>query len=72
MTWLSKAACARCEEKLGSSAMTARDVPRFVSLYQQGLLPVDRLMSEKITLDEINVGFDRLADGASVRQILLP
>jgi alcohol dehydrogenase len=54
------------------SCVPARDVPRFVSLYQQGLLPVDRLMSEKITLDEINVGFDRLADGASVRQILLP
>ena len=50
----------------------ARDIPRFISLYQQGLLPVDRLMSEKITLDQINEGFDRLADGASVRQILIP
>ncbi len=53
------------------SCVPARDVPRFISLYQQGLLPVDRLMSEKITLDEINIGFDRLADGASVRQIML-
>ncbi len=54
------------------SCVPARDIPRFISLYQQGLLPVDRLMSEKITLDQINEGFDRLADGVSVRQILIP
>lgn len=54
------------------SCVPARDIPRFISLYQQGLLPVDRLMSEKIGLDEINEGFDRLADGVSVRQILVP
>ena len=54
------------------SCVPARDIPRFISLYQQGLLPVDRLMSERIGLEDINVGFDRLADGASVRQILVP
>jgi alcohol dehydrogenase len=54
------------------SCVPNRDIPRFVSLYQQGLLPVDHLMSERITLKDINVGFDRLADGASVRQILVP
>ena len=54
------------------SCVPNRDIPRFISLYQQGLLPVDHLMSERITLKEINVGFDRLADGASVRQILVP
>ena len=54
------------------SCVPERDIPRFISLYQQGLLPVDRLMSERIRLDEINEGFDRLADGTSVRQILLP
>lgn len=54
------------------SCVPARDIPRFIALYQQGLLPVDRLMSERIGLDQINEGFDRLADGASVRQILIP
>ena len=54
------------------SCVPARDIPRFISLYQQGLLPVDRLMSERIGLDDINEGFDRLADGVSIRQILLP
>ncbi len=54
------------------SCVPLRDIPRFIALYQQGLLPVDRLMSERIGLDDINLGFDRLADGASVRQILVP
>jgi alcohol dehydrogenase len=54
------------------SCVPARDIPRFIALYQQGLLPVDRLMSERIGLDDINAGFDRLADGATVRQILVP
>jgi alcohol dehydrogenase len=54
------------------SCVPQRDIPRFISLYRQGLLPVDRLMSERIGLDDINVGFDRLADGASIRQILVP
>ena len=54
------------------SCIPNRDIPRFIALYQQGLLPVDRLMSERIRLDEINAGFDKLADGGTVRQILLP
>jgi Zn-dependent alcohol dehydrogenase len=32
---------------------------------------VDRLMSERIKLEDINVGFDHLAEGQSVRQILV-
>jgi alcohol dehydrogenase len=33
-------------------------------------LPVDRLMSDHITLDEVNEGFDKLSDGNTVRQII--
>ncbi|MET0569316.1 MAG: zinc-dependent alcohol dehydrogenase family protein [Hyphomicrobiaceae bacterium] len=54
------------------SCVPARDIPRFISLYQQGLLPVDRLMSERIGFGDINAAFDKLADGATVRQILVP
>jgi len=54
------------------SCVPGRDIPRYVSLYRQGMLPVDRLLSEHIGLDDINLGFDRLADGASVRQIMVP
>lgn len=54
------------------SCVPQRDIPRFIALYQQGMLPVDRLMSERVGLKDINEGFDRLAAGESVRQILIP
>jgi alcohol dehydrogenase len=47
-----------------------RDIPRYVALYRAGRLPVDRLMSGKLTLDQINEGFDRLHDGKAVRQVI--
>lgn len=52
------------------SCVPARDVPRFIELYRRGKLPVDRLMSDCIALEGINTGFDRLAAGHTVRQIV--
>jgi len=49
-----------------------RDVPRFVALYRAGKLPVDRLMSDRVGFDGLNAAFDRLADGHTVRQLLIP
>ena len=54
------------------SCVPLRDVPRYIALYRQGRLPVDRLMSARLTLEQINEGFDRLAEGHTVRQIILP
>jgi len=54
------------------SCVPLRDVPRYIALYRQGKLPVDRLMSERLTLEQINEGFDRLATGHTVRQIIVP
>lgn len=54
------------------TAVPARDVPRLIDLYRKGRLPVDRLMSGRMALDDINEGFDRLARGAAIRQIVTP
>lgn len=48
----------------------ARDIPRYIEMYRAGTLPVDRLLSERIQLNEINAAFDRLADGKTIRQIV--
>jgi len=53
------------------SCVPARDVPRFIELYQQGKLPVNKLMSDHMKLEDINVGFDRLTAGHTVRQIIM-
>lgn len=52
------------------SCVPSRDIPRYIDWYLQGRLPVDRLLAEKLRLDDINAGFDRLASGATVRQLV--
>lgn len=52
------------------SAIPRRDIPRLIQLYQAGKLPLDELLSPAISLDEINTGFDHLAQGSVVRQLL--
>ena len=54
------------------SCVPARDIPRFIALYRQGRLPVNRLMSDHLGFDDLNAAFDRLASGRTVRQILMP
>jgi alcohol dehydrogenase len=52
------------------SAVPSRDIPRFVSLWQSGRLPVESLVSSRIRLDDINEAMDHLADGKAVRQLI--
>ncbi len=52
------------------SCVPRRDVPRFISMYQAGLLPVDLLKSRFLALEDINEGFDRLERGEVVRQVI--
>ncbi len=52
------------------TCVPVRDLPRYIDLYRRGKLPVDRLMSKHLRLDEINEGFDLLAQGKVVRQVV--
>ncbi|WP_342540297.1 zinc-dependent alcohol dehydrogenase family protein [Heyndrickxia sp. FSL K6-6286] len=54
------------------SCVPSRDIPRFIEMYKQGRLPVDRLLSDVIPLEEINEGFDRLANGSVNRIVVKP
>ena len=54
------------------SCVPQRDIPRFVALYKRGKLPIQRLRSGFIGLDSMNAGFDKLAEGSVLRQILRP
>ncbi len=53
------------------SAVPARDIPRYIDMYRRGRLPVNRLMGEQLTLDDINRGLDRLATGQAMRDVVL-
>jgi alcohol dehydrogenase len=53
------------------SCVPARDVPRYIGLYMAGKLPVDKLMGERMKLDDINAAFDRLDAGESMRDLVV-
>jgi alcohol dehydrogenase len=53
------------------TCVPSRDLPRYIELYQRGHLPVNKLMSGKLKLAEINRGFDLLHEGKAVRQIVM-
>ncbi|WP_039067459.1 zinc-dependent alcohol dehydrogenase family protein [Staphylococcus shinii] len=52
------------------SCVPERDIPRFVNLYKQSRLAVDQLLTDTLSLEEINEGFDRLARGEAARLVV--
>jgi alcohol dehydrogenase len=53
------------------TCVPSRDIPRFIALYRQGRLPVDKLLSGRLRLDQINHGFDLLHEGKALRQVVV-
>jgi alcohol dehydrogenase len=53
------------------SCVPSRDIPRFIELFRAGQLPVEKLLTGIIPLEEINAGFDRLHKGEVARQVIL-
>ncbi|MBM9466329.1 alcohol dehydrogenase catalytic domain-containing protein [Nakamurella leprariae] len=52
------------------SAVPTRDIPVFAGLWRAGKLPIERLVSSRIRLEEINAAMEQLAAGAAIRQII--
>lgn len=55
---------------LGSGVPSA-DVTNYIDLYLGGRLPVDKLLGQAFTLDQINEGFDHLASGSGLRDCIV-
>jgi alcohol dehydrogenase len=53
------------------TCVPVRDLPRYIALFRQGRMPVDRLLTGRLKLDEINEGFDRLHEGKAIRQVVV-
>ncbi len=52
------------------TCVPSRDIPRFIALFREGRLPVDRLLSGTVALEDINAAFDALAEGKAVRTVV--
>jgi alcohol dehydrogenase len=53
------------------TCVPSRDIPRYLDLFQQGRLPVDKLLTGRLSLDQINEGFDLLHEGKAIRQVVV-
>ena len=53
------------------TCVPTRDLPRYIDAVPGGRLPVQRLMTGRLKLDQINEGFDRLHEGKAVRQVVV-
>ena len=53
------------------TAVPNRDIPRYIQLYRRGLLPVDRLLTGTLDLNDINEGFDLMTRGESIRSVVI-
>ena len=60
----------RIEGSWGGGCDPDRDVPRFAELYRQGRLPLERLITRRYTLDQINEALDDL-EGRKVGRPLI-
>ncbi|NQX93536.1 MAG: Zn-dependent alcohol dehydrogenase [Erythrobacter sp.] len=47
------------------------DLPRLVDFYMRGLLDLDTIIAERIPLDEVNSGFDKMREGHSARSVVV-
>ena len=46
------------------------DVPKFVDWYMDGKIEIDPMITHKLTLEEINHGFDLMHEGKSIRAVV--
>jgi len=47
------------------------DLPRLVDFYMRGMLDLDTIIAERIGLEDVNAGFEKLRDGHSARSVVL-
>jgi alcohol dehydrogenase len=52
------------------SSKPERDFPEALALYRAGRLPLDRLVSHRLPLDEVERGFELMHSGDAVRVVL--
>ena len=47
------------------------DLPRLVDFYMRGLLDLDTIIAERISLDQVNEGFDKMREGHTARSVIV-
>jgi S-(hydroxymethyl)glutathione dehydrogenase / alcohol dehydrogenase len=53
------------------SVVPERDFPLLLDLWRAGRLPLDRLVSRRVALDQVNEAFDDLTNGVGIRTVIV-
>jgi S-(hydroxymethyl)glutathione dehydrogenase/alcohol dehydrogenase len=61
----------RIQGSMMGGVRLAIDMPRYVDLYLQGRLKLDEMISQRLTLGQINKGFDDMRAGNVARSVIL-
>ncbi|WP_156517340.1 zinc-binding dehydrogenase, partial [Rhodococcus sp. EPR-279] len=48
-----------------------RDFPQLVDLYQQGRLPLEKFVTERITIDDVEAAFEKMHQGTVLRSVVV-
>ena len=51
--------------------LPSRDFPMLIDLFQQGRLPLDKFVSEKIALDDVEAAFEKMHHGDVLRSVVM-
>jgi len=54
------------------SAVPARDIPRYIALWKERRMPVEKLLTSVNKLTDINALMDALDQGRAIRQVMIP
>tara|TARA_B110000090_G_scaffold210027_1_gene269475 strand:+ start:4382 stop:5506 length:1125 start_codon:yes stop_codon:yes gene_type:complete len=54
------------------SCIPSRDIPKFLTMYQQGILRIDQLAGDQVKLEDLNEAFDLMKKGGALRTVLVP
>ena len=54
----------------GGETLPDRDIPGYLKAFSQGLLPIDRMITHRFPLEDINQAFEILIKGEAGRIIL--
>ena len=47
------------------------DIPALISLYREGQLKLDELITKTYTLDQVNDGYQDMRDGKNIRGVMV-
>lgn len=48
------------------------DIPSFIAAYQKGTFPVEKLITHRLPLSDVNIALERMAASRALRQIMTP